>query len=80
MTSVQNDMNQILNAQHQQINEAAKQVKANVANKVAIQSSNLNLVDPQMAQQLQNQTVPMAYSANGGVKNIPSNPMINIKA
>lgn len=75
--NVQN--NPVLNAKHQQVEEAAKQVKANVANKVAIQSSNLNLVDPQMAEQLMNQTVPMAYGANGAVKNIPTSSMVNIK-
>lgn len=76
--NVQN--NPILDAKHQQVEEAAKQVKANVANKVAIQSSNLNLIDPAMAEQLMNQSVPMAYSANGSVKTIPTNSMISLKA
>lgn len=79
--NVQNtNMNPMLNIKQEQVDEAAKQVKAQVANKVAIQSSNLNLVDPEMAAQLQSQAAPMAYNASGGVKAMPSNPMVNLKA
>ncbi len=78
--NVQNSMSPILNAKHQQAAQAEKQMKAAVANKVAIQSSNLNLVDPKMAEQLQNQTVPMAYQSNGSVKNTPSNSLVDVKA
>ncbi len=78
--NVQNDMTPLLNVQNQQVQEVAEQVKANVANKIEIQSSNLNLIDPAMADQLMAQSVPMAYGANGAVKNIPTDGMISIKA
>ena len=78
--NVSNDMSPLLNVKNQQVQEVADQVKANVANKIEIQSSNLNLIDPAMAEQLMSQNVPMAYSANGGVKSIPTDGMISIKA
>lgn len=79
--NVQNNMNPILNAKQQQVNQVANQVKANVANKVAIKSSNLNLVDPQMSAQLQSQNnVPIAYGANGNIKTMPTSPTMSIRA
>ena len=78
--NVSNDMSPLLDVKNQQVQEASKQMKANVANKIELQSSNLNLIDPEMAQQLMSQNVPMAYSANGGVKNIPTDGMVSVKA
>ena len=78
--NVSNDMSPLLDVKNQQVQEASKQMKAALANKIDIQSSNLNLIDPAMAEQLMSQNVPMAYSANGGVKNIPTDGMISIRA
>ena len=62
------DMSSLLmNMQNMQIQEAMKQVEVAVAAQVGLETSNINLVAPEVAQSLTEEIPSITYTANGGI-------------
>ncbi len=79
-----NNETAMLNIQNQLAQNSMQMVKASVSTQVMIDESNLDIIDPDMAQMLTEQiAMPIAYAANANaisIQNAAQDAILDIKA